>query len=170
MLTYRRSDNLEVVGYSDADFGGCQDSRKSTTGYVFLLACGAISWRSIKQTTTAAHTMEAELIALYETSSQAIWIKNFITGLKVVDSIERPIKIYCDNEAAFSFSNNNKSATSCRHLEIKYFVVKERTENDVVSITHVGTLDMLADPLTKGLAPGLYSKHVRNMGLLNDCV
>lgn len=49
MLTYRRSDSLEIVGYSDADWGGCQDSRKSTTGVIFLLADGAITWRSIKQ-------------------------------------------------------------------------------------------------------------------------
>ena len=75
--------------------------------------------------TTAAHTMEAEFIALYETTSQAIWLKNFISQLKVVDSIEKPLKVYCDNEAAVSFSNSNKSTTSCRHMELKYLLLRK---------------------------------------------
>ena len=69
MLTYRKTDPLEVVGYSDVDLGRCIDSRKSTTGYIFLLAGVVVSWRSEKQFTAAAHTIEAEFIALYETSS-----------------------------------------------------------------------------------------------------
>jgi hypothetical protein len=60
MLTYRRSDNLEVIGYSDADYAGCEDSRKSTSGYVFTLAGGAISWKSSKQTITTTYTMHVE--------------------------------------------------------------------------------------------------------------
>ena len=56
-LTYRRSDKLEIVGYSDSDFVGCQDSRRFTLGYIYLLAEGAISWRSVKQTLIASSTM-----------------------------------------------------------------------------------------------------------------
>ena len=55
-LTYKRSDHLKVVGHSDSDFVGCPDSRKSTSGYVFLLAKWAISWRSIKQSLVATST------------------------------------------------------------------------------------------------------------------
>ncbi|XP_047339823.1 secreted RxLR effector protein 161-like [Impatiens glandulifera] len=69
MLTYRRSDNLEIIGYSDSDFAGCQDSLRSTSGYVFLLAGGAISWKSSKQGLTASSTMAAEFVACYEASS-----------------------------------------------------------------------------------------------------
>ncbi|KAK4841202.1 hypothetical protein QYF36_000610 [Acer negundo] len=59
MLTYRRSDQLEIIGYSDSDYVGCQDSRRSTSGYIYLLAGGAISWRSAKQTLIASSTMAA---------------------------------------------------------------------------------------------------------------
>ena len=58
MLMYRQTDHFEVIGYSDSDFAGCVDSRKSTSGYIFKLADGAISWRSAKQTLTATSTME----------------------------------------------------------------------------------------------------------------
>ncbi|RVW42809.1 Retrovirus-related Pol polyprotein from transposon TNT 1-94 [Vitis vinifera] len=70
MLTYRRLDQLELIGYSDSDFAGCQDSRRSTSGYIYLLAGGAISWRSAKQTLVTSSTMEAEFVACYEASNQ----------------------------------------------------------------------------------------------------
>ena len=63
MLMYRRTENLEVIGYSDSNFVGCVDSRKSTSGYIFQLADGAVSWRSAKQTLTATSTMEAEFMS-----------------------------------------------------------------------------------------------------------
>jgi len=65
MLTYKKSGNLEVVDYSDADFVGCVDTKKSTSGYIFTLTGGAISWKSSKQTVTASSTMQAEFVACY---------------------------------------------------------------------------------------------------------
>jgi hypothetical protein len=93
-LTFKHTDSLEVFGYTDSDFAGCVDSRKSTSGYIFILAGGAISWKSSKQTIVATSTMEAEFIACYEATTQALWLRNFIGGLKIVDSIARPIKIF----------------------------------------------------------------------------
>jgi hypothetical protein len=84
MLTYRRSDSLEIEGYPDSDFAGDIDDRKSTSGYVFALAGGAILWKSSKQTITASSTMYAEFVACYETTGQVKWLKKFISGLKVV--------------------------------------------------------------------------------------
>ena len=97
MLTYRRSDSLEIRGYSDADFAGDKDDRKSTSGYVFTLAGGAILWKSSKQSLVASSTMYAEFIACYEATGQAIWLKKFIPDLKVVNCIDKPLKMYCDN-------------------------------------------------------------------------
>jgi hypothetical protein len=166
MLTYRRSDNLEVVGYADADYAGCEDSRKSTSGYVFTLAGGAISWKSSKQTTTATSTMHAEYMACYEATGQAVWLKNFIPGLKVVDSISKPLLLYCDNEPAVFYSNNNKSSAATKHIDIKYFVVKDRVQDHTIDVKHISTTRMLADPLTKGLPPSIFREHVAGMGLL----
>ena len=69
MLTYKHVDCIEVVGYSDLDFAGCQDSRKSTLGYVYLLAGGVVSWKSAKETIIVLSTMEAEFIACFEATS-----------------------------------------------------------------------------------------------------
>ena len=67
-----------MVGYSDSDFAGCPDSRKSTSGYVFLLAEGVISWRSVNQSLVSTSTTEAEFVSCFEVTSQAIWLRSFI--------------------------------------------------------------------------------------------
>ncbi|XP_058729485.1 secreted RxLR effector protein 161-like [Vicia villosa] len=72
ILTYKKSDQLQVVGYSDSDFAGCPNDRKSTSGLIFMMAGGAISWKSVKQTLTATSTMEAEYVACYEATCQAM--------------------------------------------------------------------------------------------------
>jgi Reverse transcriptase (RNA-dependent DNA polymerase) len=72
MLTFRKSDNLEVIGYSDSDFSGYVNSKKYTSGYIFMLAGGPISWKSAKQSITTSFTMQAEFMACYETTSQAV--------------------------------------------------------------------------------------------------
>ena len=95
-LMYIRTSNLEVVSYSDSDFVGCVDSRKSTSGYIFILAGGVVSW-SVKQTLTATSTMEVEFISCFEATSHGVWLKSFIFGLRIMDSISRPLSIYCDN-------------------------------------------------------------------------
>ena len=149
LLTFRRSDNLEVIGYSDLDFAGCIDTRNSTFGYLFLLARGAISWKSAKQTITASSTMEAEFVACFEVMVHGLWLWNFILGLGVVDSIAKPLRIYCDNAAAVFFSKNDKYSNGAKHMELKYFAVKEEVQKQRVSIEHISTLLMVADPLTK---------------------
>ena len=166
MLTYRRSDQLEITGYSDSDFAGCQDSLRSTSGYVFLLAGGAVSWRSAKQGLTASSTMAAEFVAIHEASDQGIWLRNFVTGLQIVEGIERPLKLYCDNRSAVLYSNNNRSSTKSKHIDIKFLVVKEKVQSGQISIEHLRTNSMIADPLTKGLPPKVFHEHTAHMGVL----
>ncbi|XP_074266145.1 secreted RxLR effector protein 161-like [Silene latifolia] len=126
MLMYRRTNSLEVVGYSDSDFACCIDSRKSTSGYVFMLADGAVSRRSTKQTLTATSTMEVEFVSCFEATSHGVWLKGFISGLRVVDSISRPIRMYCNNSAAVFMARNNRSGSRSKHIDIKYLAIKER--------------------------------------------
>jgi hypothetical protein len=168
MLTYRRSNNLEIIGYSDADFAGCVDTKKSTSGCIFTLAGGAISWKSSKQTVTASSTMQAEFVACYEATGQAVWLKNFIPGLRVVDSISKPLTLYCDNQPAVIYSSNNKSSGAAKHIDIKYYVVKDRVQDQTIDVKYISTKLMLADPLTKGLPPSIFKGHVTGMGLVES--
>ena len=73
--------------------------------------------------------MTVEFIACYEASNHGIWLQNFVTGLRIVDSIERPLKLFCDNKSAVLYSTNNMSSTKSKHIDIKFLVVKERVQS-----------------------------------------
>jgi len=127
-FTSRRSESLEIIGFSDSDFVGCQDSKHSTSSYVFMLAGGVASWKFAKWTHVASSTMAIEVVACYEASNHGIWLRNFVTRLHVVNDIKKPLKIYCDNNSAVLYSNNNNNSTKSKHIDIKFLVVKERVQ------------------------------------------
>ena len=110
--------------------------------------------------------MAVKFIACFEASNHGIWLRNFVTGLCVVDGIERQLKIYCDNNSTVLYSNNNRSATKLKFIDIKFSVVKERVQNRYISIEHIGINFMLADPLTKGLVPKIFHEHTVHMGVI----
>ena len=167
MLTYRRLDQLEIIGYSDSDYAGCQDSRRSTSCYIYMLSRGAISWRSTKQTLVASSTMEAKFIAYFETSNHGIWLRNFVTRLRILGGIERPLKIYCDNKSAVIYSNNNRSSSKSKHIDIKFLVVKKLVQSGQVFIEHNGTNSMITNSLTKGLTSKVFhDEHTAHMGVI----
>ena len=72
MLMYKRTENIEIVGYSDSDFASCVDARKSTSRYIFMFADGAVSWRNAKQTLITTSTMEAKFVSCFEATSHDI--------------------------------------------------------------------------------------------------
>ena len=165
MLIYKHVQDLQLVGYSDSDFVGCQDEKKSTTGYIFKLAGGAVSWKSEKHKSIASSTMQAELVACLSAATQAIWLRNLIKELTVFDFVDRPIQLYCDNNSAVLFVNNNKCLKGSKHMEVKYLTIKEKVQTGDIAVEHISTDDMIADPLTKGLRPCVFDRHVINMGL-----
>ena len=149
MLIYRRTKSLDIVGYNDVDFKDCVDDKKSTTGYIFFMVGGAVSWQSANQFVTTSSTMEAEYVSYYEATRHAVWLTNFISDLRVVDSIERPIIMYYDNTTTMSFSNNSKGTPSVRYIDVKYFVVKEKVEESLITVVYTSTYSMVADLLNK---------------------
>ena len=162
---YRWMNNFEVIGYSDSDFAGCVDSRKSTSRYIFMMAGGVVSWRSAKQTLIAISTMEVGFVSYVEATLHGVWLKNFISGLRIMDSISKPLRIYCDNSAAIFMTKNNKSGSRNKHIDIKYLAIRERVKENKVVVEHVSTELMIADPLTKGMPLFKFKDHVMNMGL-----
>lgn len=168
MLVYKRSSELELIGYTDSDYAGCKYDLKSTSGFIFMMAGGAISWKSVKQTCVTTSTMQAEFIALHEAVVHAIWLRNFLVCAKVVDSIERPITIFCDNSAAVFFSNNNKRSSMSKNIDTKYLKVREYVKEEKLQVSYIKTGQQLADPFTKAISVGAFQTHVSNMGLYQD--
>ena len=111
--------------------------------------------------------MAAEFVACYEESNHGIWLRNFVTGLRIMNGIERPLKLFCDNKSAVLYSNNNRSSTKSKFIDIKFLLVKERVQSALISIEHIRTNSMIADPLTKGLPPKVFHEHTTHMGVVS---
>jgi hypothetical protein len=83
----------------------------------------------------------------------------------VVDSIHKPLKLYYDNNLAVQYAHNNKSSGAAKHIDIKYYVVKNKVQDQIINLEHISTEKMLADLLTKSLPPNVFREHVAGMGL-----
>ena len=88
-------------------------------------------------------------------------------GLRIVDKIERPLKLFCDNKSAVLYSNNNRSSTKSKYIDVKFLVVKQRVQSEQLSIEHISTNSMIADPLTKALPPKVFHAHTTRMGVIS---
>ena len=105
-------------------------------------------------------------MACYEACCHAIWMWNFISALGVVDSISRPLKLFCDNSVVVAFSKNTRSIYRSKHIDVKFYFVKKKMVEFLIDIEHMSTKGMLADPLTKGLPIVVFHEHVSQRGLL----
>jgi hypothetical protein len=83
----------------------------------------------------------------------------------VVDSIERPLKLYCDNEPTILYTHNNKKTKAAKHINIEFYVVKEKIQDQTISLKHISTKKMIADPLTNDLPLSVFKEHLASMGL-----
>jgi hypothetical protein len=86
-------------------------------------------------------------------------------GLRVVDSIERPLKLYWDNEPAVLYTRNNKKTKTVKHINIRFYVVKEKIQDQTISLEHISTKKMIVDPFTNDLPPSVFREHLASMDL-----
>ena len=144
-ITYGASAET-IVGYTDADYAGDVDTRRSTTGFVFILFGGAVSWSSKRQATVAASTTEAEYIAMAAAVREALWLRQLLKDLAmVVDTVD----IFADNQGAIKLVKNPVVSNRSKHIDVVYHFARERVARKDVKIAYVKTNDMLADMLTK---------------------
>ena len=164
MLVYSGRD-LNPVGYTDSDFQSDKDSRKSTSGSVFTLGGGAVVWRSVKQSSIADSTMEAEYIAACEAAKEAVWLRKFYTDLEVVPDMVKPLVLYCDNSGAVANSKEPRSHKRGKHIERKYHLIREIVHRGDVTVMKIASEQNLADPFTKTLPAKSFERHLEGMGL-----
>ena len=79
--------------------------------------------------------------------------------------IYRPLKLYCNNNSAVQYAHNISQSGAAKHIDIEYYVVKDKVRDQVISLEHISTEKMLTDPLTKGLPPNVFREHIASMGL-----
>jgi len=149
-LTYGPSSSGELfTSFSDADFGGCKKSGKSTSGYLIKVGTGAVSWRSKLQPIVALSTTEAEYIAAVEAGKEMIWMHNILSEFGYKPSL--PSKLRVDNQSAMNVAKNPEHHGRMKHLDLRFHWLREKVEAGLISLSYIPTAEMPADILTKGL-------------------
>ena len=137
---------LVLEGYTDADMAGDLDGRKSTSGYLFTFAGGAVSWQSKLQKCVALSTTEAEYIAVTEAGKELIWIKTFFKELGMQQD---EYVVYCDSQSAIDLSKNATYHSRTKHIEVRYHWIRDATEEKRLRLKKIHTDKNVADMMTK---------------------
>jgi hypothetical protein len=166
-LTYVRAPSPTVLfsaeGFCDSDYAGDVESRRSTTGYIFKAAGGAISWSSRIQPTVATSTMEAEYMSAASAAKEALWIRKLLAEL---DCSQPCVQIGCDNQAALSVIKNPVQTPKAKHIDIHHHFVRERAAMGQVAFSHIASASNPADGLTKALPKHVHRVCVGHMGMV----
>ncbi|KAG7552374.1 Zinc finger CCHC-type [Arabidopsis thaliana x Arabidopsis arenosa] len=154
-----------LEGYSDANWISGSTDSKSTSGYVFTLGGGAVSWKSSKQTCIARSTMESEFIALDSAAEEAEWLRNFLEDIPLWPKPVTALCIHCDNMAALNIARNKNFNGKSRHIRRRHATIRQLLSNGVIALDYIRSKENLADPLTKGLTKEQVVFTSRGIGL-----
>ena len=163
-LFYKRGENVgELLAYTNNDYVGNTDDRKNTSGYVFLLSGGPVSWASKKQPVVTLSTTEAEFVAATFCACQCIWMRRMLE--KIGHSQSKCTTIMCDNSSTIKLSKNPIMHGRSRHIDVRFHFLRDLTKEEVVKLVHCGTNDQVADILTKPLKLEVFSKLREKLGV-----
>src|SRR5271155_3202362 len=142
-ITYRPPP-LRLQGYSDADWAGDMDTRRSTTGYIVMLNNGAIAWKSRCQPTVALSTMESEYMALTEATKELKWIRTLLAelGYSNGNSNDEPTDLFSDSQSAIALAKNPVSHARAKHIDIRHHFVREAIQDKVIWVQYIPTTEM----------------------------
>ena len=146
-----------LKAFSDSDFAGDPDGRKSVSGYVIYLNGMPVAWRSKGQKSVTLSSTEAEYVAISEVMTEVLFIREILEFLGV--EIEYPIQVHVDNIGAIYLAQQAGTSIRTKHVDTRYHFVREYIEDGVVKIVFVKSEDNDADLMTKNLADEKFGKH-----------
>eukprot|EP00253_Pinus_taeda_P003374 PITA_03374 len=153
---------LDIRGFVDADWAGDLEQRRSTSGYVFNLFGGAVSWMSKKQSVVALSTTEAEYMAATHASKEAVWLQRLCSSMGLVQGA---IKIDCDSQSAIFLAKNPAYHSKTKHIDVQYHFVRDMIEDKKVLLVKVDTLKNTVDALKKSMSSEKFSWCRETMGI-----
>jgi hypothetical protein len=154
-----------LIGYSDADYAGDIDDRRSTTGMVFLLRGSAISWQSQKQKATALSSCEAEYMASTAAACQAVWLRRMLDEL--LGKKNGATTIFIDNKSAIQLCNNPVFHERSKHIDTRFHFIRECVQDGKINVEYVPTGEQLADIMTKALPRPRFQELRRKLGIID---
>ena len=157
----------DLEGFTDAD-GGTQEDRRAISGYCFLVDGGAVSWTAKKQELVTLSTAEAEYVAATHAAKKAKWLHKLL-GELFPQILHFPTTIYCDNQAAIKLATTDNYHSRTKHLDQRYYFIRDVVEEGVIKLVYCPSKDMVADVLTKALPKWKVAAHSNALGMRRAC-
>jgi hypothetical protein len=155
-----------LEGYSYSNWISDADEIKATSGYVYTLGGGAVSWKSCKQAILTRSTMEAELTTLDIASVEADWLRELLMDLPIIEKLIPAILMNCDNQTMIVKVNNSKdNMKSSRHIKRRLKSVRKMKNSGVITVDYIETAKNMADQFTKGLSQNVIDYASSELGL-----
>ena len=155
--------DFKLYGFSDADWAGDVNTRKSTSGYICRIGGATISWKSKRQSIVALSSTEAEYVALSSATQEIVWLRSLLAAMGLEQ--KEATKLHEDNQGSISLSKNPKSHSRTKHIDIKFHYLREAVEKKEVNIIYCATEKMTADIMTKPLPKVKFEEFRSDMGL-----
>ncbi len=165
-LTFDGNCELTLHGYSDADWAGDEDTRRSYSGYTIYLGNSLISWSCNQQSITAQSTTEAEYIALSYAGREITYLRQLLKCLHINQS--NPTILYCDNQSSVALSSNPAHHKRTKHIDVRYHHIRDLINDHQIDIKYVHTNDNSADIMTKSLARFKHLNGLKQLGIHID--
>jgi hypothetical protein len=147
----------DLVVYSDSDWAGDKDNRRSVSGFVMFLCSVPIVWRSKQQKSVALSSSEAEFVAVSEAVKEVVFVLQVLESMGI--SVKTPVTVRVDNMGAIFMTENSSSGTRTRHVDTRWHFVRELVEGKVVEIIFVKSADNVADGFTKNVSTEVHETH-----------
>ncbi|KAG5871728.1 hypothetical protein JTB14_004746 [Gonioctena quinquepunctata] len=162
------AEEVNLIAYSDADFAGDLTTRRSTTGYLSIIAGAPVTWLSHLQKCVSRSTTESEYIAASDAAQEISWLRIFLRELGI--DILEPTKLFMDNQSAIRLVTNTEYHTRTKHIDVKYHYIRERAEDNTLIVYYVASEDQLADILTKALPKEKFVKNRTSLFIFQNTV
>eukprot|EP00253_Pinus_taeda_P025809 PITA_25809 len=164
-LLYTRTSDPILSGYTDSDWAGSVDDRKSTAGYVFSLGSGVVTWTSKKQQAVALSSTEAEYRGTVKASCEAVWLQRMLADMHA--SQTGPTSLFCDNQGVLKLAKNLVFHERTKHVETHCHYIRQLVEDGSVQLRYVPTTEQPADIFTKPLGPAKFEQFRGSIGVVN---
>lgn len=162
-ILYDSNGEKQFRGYSDADHAGDTDTRRSTTGYAFMLGNGIISWNSERQKSVAISTTESEYVAASNAVKELIWLKRLLAEL--MPDRDDDALFLMDCQSAIRLIKNPEYHKRTKHIDVRYHFVREKYDDGVFNLEYVPSEHQLADIFTKALPKGSFQYIRSSLGI-----